>query len=75
ATGAVVEVSDRGGGAIRVPQSPWRFSESTTGVTGEPRYRGEDNRHVLAGLGYSAEEIDRLESDGVLSSRVPKDAR
>ena len=75
ATGAVVEVSDRGGGTIRVPQSPWTFSESTTGVTGEPRYRGEDNRHVLASLGYSAEEIDRLESDGVLSSRVPKDAQ
>ena len=75
ATGAVAEVPDRGGGTIRVPQSPWRFSEGPTGVTGEPRYRGEDNRRLLAGLGYSAEEIDRLEADGVLSSRVPEHAR
>ena len=71
ATGAVVEVSDRGGGTIRVPQAPWRFSESPTGVTGEPRYRGEDNRSILDALGYTPEEIDRLEGDGVLSSRVP----
>lgn len=70
-TGAVTEVPDRGGGSIRVPQSPWRFSEGLTGVTGEPRYRGEDNRRLLTAIGYSDADIDRLEADGTLSSRIP----
>lgn len=70
---AVVEVSDRGDGVIRVPNSPWRFSKATTGVTGEPRYRGEDNRTVLAELlELTDADLDRLESDGVLVSRLPR---
>jgi hypothetical protein len=41
-------------------------------VRGEPRFRGEDNRDVLSELlGYDDATIDRLEADGVLSSRVP----
>ena len=44
----------------------------TSGVRGEPRYRGEDNRAVLAELlGIDDAELDRLEAIGVLSSRVP----
>ena len=76
ARGAIVEVPDRGGGTIRVPNSPWHFSDADTGVRGEPRYRGEDNRAVLAELlGYDDATLDALESDGVLSSRVPSSAR
>ena len=73
ARGAVVEIDDRGGGTIRVPNVPWRFGASPdVGVTGEPRYRGEDNRAILAELlGYDEERLDRLEADGVLSSRLP----
>ena len=38
-----------------------------------PRYRGEDNRTVLAELlGLDDAALDRLESTGILSSRVPK---
>jgi len=75
ARGAIVEVSDRAGGTIRVPNSPWHFSDADTGVRGEPRYRGEDNRRVLADvLGYDDAQIDALEADGVLSSRVPSSA-
>ena len=71
---AVVEVSDRGGGTIRVPNAPWRFSDAPgVAVTGEPRYRGEDNRAVLGELlGLDDDELERLESSGVLSSRLPK---
>ena len=29
---AVVEVSDRGGGTVRLPNSPWRFSDGASGV-------------------------------------------
>ena len=69
---AVVAVPDRGEGAIRIPNSPWHFSAADTGVRGQPAYRGEHNREVLAELcGLSDAELDQLEADGVLSSRVP----
>jgi crotonobetainyl-CoA:carnitine CoA-transferase CaiB-like acyl-CoA transferase len=72
ARGAVVDVSDRGDGSFTVPQTPWRFSGATSGVHGEPAYRGEHNREILTELlGMSDDEIGRLEADGVLSSRVP----
>jgi CoA:oxalate CoA-transferase len=71
--GAVVDIDDRGGGTIRVPNVPWRFSGAPdVAVGGVPRYRGEDNRSVLAELlGYDDERLDELEADGVLSSRIP----
>ena len=70
--GAIVEVSDRRGGNVRVPAAPWRFSEALVGVRGEPKYRGEDNREVLSELlGLDETELDRLEEAGVLTSRVP----
>jgi CoA:oxalate CoA-transferase len=72
ARGAIVEVSDRGEGAIRVPNVPWRFSAAEVRVRGLPKYRGEDNRTVLAELlGYDEATIDALAADGVLSSRLP----
>ena len=70
---AVVDIDDRGGGTIRVPNVPWRFSASPDiEVSGVPKYRGEDNRQILTELlGYDADRLDELESDGVLSSRMP----
>ena len=68
---AIAGVSDRNGGEIRIPDGPWRFSDADVGVAGDPAFRGEHNREVLAELGLTPEEIDRLEADGVLSSRVP----
>jgi crotonobetainyl-CoA:carnitine CoA-transferase CaiB-like acyl-CoA transferase len=69
--GAFVPVSDRGGGSFSVPAPPWRFSGATAVVAGDPAYRGEHNRVVLRELGLSDEEVDDLEREGVLSSRVP----
>ena len=70
--GAVVEVDDRSGGRLRLPNSPWRFSDATTGVRGVPAYRGEHNREVLEELlGMDAGEVGALEAAGVLSSRLP----
>jgi CoA:oxalate CoA-transferase len=72
AADAIVEVPDRGGGGVRIPNSPWRFSAADSGVRGQPAYRGEHNRDVLAELCHlTADELDRLEATGVLSSRVP----
>ncbi len=68
-----VEVSDRRGGTVRIPNSPWKFASADVSVSGVPRYRGEDNRAVLTELlELSAEEIDALERDAVLSSRMPR---
>ncbi|HTN78819.1 MAG TPA: CaiB/BaiF CoA-transferase family protein [Acidimicrobiales bacterium] len=73
ARGAIVEVDDRSGGTLRLPNSPWRFSAADTGVRGVPAYRGEHNREVLRELlDVSEPELDRLEADGVLSSRPPR---
>jgi crotonobetainyl-CoA:carnitine CoA-transferase CaiB-like acyl-CoA transferase len=70
---AVVRVTDRGDGTIRIPNAPWRFAGSDVRAGGEPRYRGEDNRAVLTELlGLAADECARLEADGVLSSRLPR---
>jgi len=69
----VVEVTDRGDGTIRIPNAPWRFAGSDVRTGGSPRYRGEDNREVLGELlGVSDDELDRLEANGVLTSRLPR---
>lgn len=71
--GAIVEVDDRSGGTVKVPNSPWRFSGASSGVRGVPAYRGEHNGSVLSELlGLDAEEVARLEERGVLSSRPPR---
>lgn len=70
-----VEVSNRGGGKVRIPNAPWRFSNATVTTAGSPKYRGEDNALVLGDLlGLSAEEVDALTKSGVLQRRVPPGA-
>ena len=66
------ELPDRSGRRVRVLNSPYRFSDATAGVRGVPAFRGEDNASVLGELlGLTAEEIRRLEDDGVISARIP----
>ncbi len=68
-----VEIPDRGDGTIRIPNAPWRFEGSDVRTGGEPRYRGEDNRAVLAELcGLDDAALDALEAQGVLTSRLPR---
>ena len=70
-----VEVSNRGGGKVRIPNAPWKFSDATVTTAGSPKYRGEDNALVLGDLlGLSAEEVDALTEAGVLQRRVPPGA-
>ena len=70
--GAVVEVSDRGGGTLKLPNSPWRFSKADTGVRGVPAYRGEHNREVLRDwLQMDDARLTALEEQQVLSARMP----
>lgn len=70
-----VEVSNRGGGKVRIPNAPWKFSDATVTTAGSPKYRGEDNALVLGDLlGLSSEEVDALTESGVLQRRVPPGA-
>ncbi|MEI6743902.1 MAG: CoA transferase [bacterium] len=70
-----VEVSNRGGGTVRIPNAPWKFSDATVTTAGSPKYRGEDNALVLGEiLGLSAAEVDALTEAGVLQRRVPPGA-
>ena len=72
--GAITEVSDRGGGTIRIPQSPWKFSDADVRIRGIPKYRGEDNTAVLRDLlGVDEATIAQLAHDGVTSSHHPSD--
>ena len=68
-----MHVDDRNGGTVRIPNAPWKFSGAPdVGVNGIPKYRGEDNREVLAELlGLDSDALEQLEADGVLSSRLP----
>ena len=71
---AVIAIDDRGGGQVRVPNAPWKFSDAPdVGLRGTPRYRGEDNAEVLREvLGLSDTEIHELVESGVLSSHLPR---
>jgi len=60
-------IHDRFLGSFDVPGFPLRFSESPELRAMEAPTLGEHNAEVLSGyLGYSAEQIRRLEADGVL---------
>jgi len=66
---AFVDVGDDGE-PMRLPRSPFRFSEADSGTRGRPGWQGEHNREVLRDLlGMPDAEIDRLERDGVLVAR------
>jgi crotonobetainyl-CoA:carnitine CoA-transferase CaiB-like acyl-CoA transferase len=72
ARGAIVELPDRSGGTVAIPNSPWHFSDAVSGARGAAAYRGEHNREVLSErLGLTEEELDELDAAGVLSSRLP----
>jgi len=63
----IVDVDDRAGGTRPIPQSPYRFSDASSGVRGPAPHRGEHNHEVLGEwLGKSAEEIDALLGSAVL---------
>ena len=71
--GAFVDVPVKPDGpAVTVPQTPWRFSRSSSGVEPRVGFRGEDNREILSGVfGIDHSKIDELEADGVISDRLP----
>ena len=67
--GTVRTVHDRVIGDFKIPGVPLRFSAFPHPLEIEAPLLGEHNRHVLANyLGYSSDDIQRLEREGVLCS-------
>ena len=67
--GSIVDIDDRAGGLRPIPQSPYRFSDATSGVRGVAPHRGEHNVEVLGEwLGLGADRVAALRASGVLSA-------
>jgi crotonobetainyl-CoA:carnitine CoA-transferase CaiB-like acyl-CoA transferase len=70
---ALVDVGDEDGGPLRLPRSPFRFSNASAGTRGRPAWQGQHNREVVREiLGLSDDAVDQLERDGVLVQRPPR---
>jgi crotonobetainyl-CoA:carnitine CoA-transferase CaiB-like acyl-CoA transferase len=67
ARGSFADIDDRAGGVRSIAQSPYRFSDATSGVRGPAPHRGEHNVEVLeTWLGASPDQIAELLTAGVL---------
>lgn len=71
ARNSVVTIDDRNGGTRPIFQSPYRYSDMASGVTGPARHLGEDNVSVLTEWLGLATGDGRLQS-GALRTRLPK---
>ncbi len=68
---SIVQVDDRGGGTRPVVQSPYRFSDATSGIRGVAPYRGEHNAEVLAEwLALDSGDALVLEERGILQRDI-----
>jgi crotonobetainyl-CoA:carnitine CoA-transferase CaiB-like acyl-CoA transferase len=71
--GALVDVGEPGA-PIRLPRSPFRFSNADVGTHGRPAMQGEHNAEVLGELlGVTTDEVTALEGEGVLIRRLSTD--
>ena len=65
--GTVRTVTDRAFGEFQIPGMPLRFSEFPDNLPLEAPFLGEHNEEILTGyLGYTSEQVQALEHDGVL---------
>lgn len=63
------EIDDPERGKVKVPNSAFRFSETKSGIKGNPPRLGEHNLEILGlMLDYSAEEVVQLQDEGVIYS-------
>jgi crotonobetainyl-CoA:carnitine CoA-transferase CaiB-like acyl-CoA transferase len=64
---ALRTVPDRSGGEIRIPGRPWHFGDKpAAGEPQTPARQGEHNTQILAELGLSPAEIEKLSDAGAL---------
>jgi crotonobetainyl-CoA:carnitine CoA-transferase CaiB-like acyl-CoA transferase len=69
ARGMVVEQQHPRYGTLKLPNLPFRFSDCDTTIREVAPDLGQHNAEVAQSLGFSAAEIDTLQSEGVLYSR------
>jgi crotonobetainyl-CoA:carnitine CoA-transferase CaiB-like acyl-CoA transferase len=69
ARGMVVEQQHPRYGALRLPNLPFRFSGCDTTIREVAPDLGQHNEEVARSLGFSAADIDAMQTDGVLFSR------
>jgi crotonobetainyl-CoA:carnitine CoA-transferase CaiB-like acyl-CoA transferase len=66
ARGMVIEQEHPVLGRVKLPNLPFRFSDCDTSPRSPAPLMGQHNRGIAAGLGYTANEIDAMQRDGVL---------
>ena len=65
--GSIIDIDDRAGGTRPVMQSPYRFSNATSGIRSGAPHQGEHNEEVLTEwLGRSKDDVSALCASGVL---------
>lgn len=65
--GLISEQDAAGVGRVRQPAPPWTFSRATTRITSTIGTTGADTVSVLTDLGVSADRIEQLLADGVVT--------
>ena len=70
ARGMVVEQEHPRFGTLRLPNLPFRFSDCDTTIREVGPDLGQHNAEVAQSLGFDAAEIDAMQTDGVLYSKV-----
>ncbi|MDR5762442.1 CoA transferase [Caballeronia sp. LZ035] len=69
ARGMVIEQEHPRLGKLRLPNLPFRFSDCDTSIREVGPDLGQHNAEVAQSLGFSAAEIDAMQTDGVLFSK------
>ncbi|NML34202.1 CaiB/BaiF CoA transferase family protein [Paraburkholderia antibiotica] len=72
ARGMVVEQQHPRYGTLRLPNLPFRFSDCDTTIREVAPDLGQHNMEVAQSLGFNAAEIDAMQTDGVLYSKVTR---
>jgi crotonobetainyl-CoA:carnitine CoA-transferase CaiB-like acyl-CoA transferase len=70
ARGMVVEQEHPRYGKLRLPNLPFRFSDCDTTIREVAPDLGQHNAEVAQSLGFGAAEIDAMQTEGVLYSKV-----
>jgi formyl-CoA transferase len=69
ARGMVLEQQHPRYGTLRLPNLPFRFSDSDTTIREVAPDLGQHNAEVAQSLGFSAAEIEAMQAEGVLYSK------
>ena len=72
ARGMVIEQDHPVLGRIRLPNLPFRFSDSDTSPRCPAPALGQHNAEIAASLGFTAEEVEAMARDGVLYAEPSK---